>query len=586
MKKSIAAALVLFGLTGILSAQDFDYAWDDLDYDWDTEIEEPPDFVDPYAPATQVPTQAAPAPSPAPMQTAPAPAAAPPAPVAPSPPPRQAAPSPAAPAPIAAPTQAQDFDYAWDDSEYDWNMVIEEPPDFVDPYAPATPTPVAPATPAPAPTPQAPAQLAPAPVTPPATPPFDPAPAPRQASPTQSAPSPVFAEPADRPTPVPAYIPAEPDQPTLRGKFYTLVYDGDEKDAALLLDEFEQRFNIYTQLFHFDPAAITGPLLIRAIGDNAAYEDYVNTKLHMVPEGAVYIHYNQETKRELVINRAAFNGASDSGDTLQTFLAHQAFIQYLRAFIPRPPAWMREGFGIFFSTLKFDPATKLLKFDENLSWLDMVKSLGDQAPEPKTLLLADTGEYPPEITGPFQAASWALASFLVNNSDENYFRTLAEVFMVLSPTAGAGENAQAVEKRLTLWTGYDTFAADYRNYLASRKTLTELLVAGQKAYSSGDRKAAELNFTEARAIKEDQGVPCYYLGLLAYNDRDFAKAGELFNAALEYGVDPALVRYALGLNAISAGRNAEGIGWLEQAAEAAPDRYREKTGKLIGQLRP
>jgi hypothetical protein len=59
----------------------------------------------------------------------------------------------------------------------------------------------------------------------------------------------------------------------------------------------------------------------------------------------------------------------------------------------------------------------------------------------------------------------------------------------------------------------------------------------------------------------------------------------MYNAALYNGADAALLHYALGLNAISAGRAADGIRWLEQAAAAGPDRFGEKAADIIGRLR-
>jgi tetratricopeptide (TPR) repeat protein len=442
-----------------------------------------------------------------------------------------------------------DFDYDWEGLEYDWDTVIEEPPDFVDPYAP-------PPDPVPVPTP---------------------------------APTPV---PAQTPAPAPSAVPAlaEPEYPAedetpepapLQGKNYTVFFDGDEADAQVLLEEMELRMDLYNRLFHFDPAAITGTLQVRSISDGERYENYVQARLDEAPPGAVYIHYSREDRRELVIHR----GSAEE----PAMVSHQAFIQYLRAFIPDPPSWIQDGFAIVFSALGFDAPAKELVYHENLTWLDTVKKTGGTAADPETILLADTEEYSGEAIEHFKPLSWSLASFFLNSGSEDYFRTLTEMFMVLSPNATAAENSRAAVKRLTLWTDFETITADYRDYLASRKSFAELIETGQKAYTAGDRTNAELSFTEALSARPDQAVPYYYLGLIAYDDKNFARAEELYTAALECGAgngaDSALIQYALGLNAVSSGRNADGIRWLEQAASAAPDRYGEKTRALIERLR-
>jgi tetratricopeptide (TPR) repeat protein len=453
---------------------------------------------------------------------------------------------------------AQDYDwdeFSYDDFDYDWGAEVEEPPDFVDPYAPAPAPepPPSPAAPPPAPPPAAPAQ---APV--PATPAPSPAPPPPESAAVEGA-------------------AAEPEQVVAEGDHYRIVSDGSEADAALLLKELELRLDLYNRLFRFETAGMDGPLQVRSIADPGVYEAYVRSRLDQTPPGAVYIHYTRPDRRELVINRGS--------DAEADMTAHQAFIQYFRAFIPSPPSWMNDGFAIIFSSLRFDPESEELAYEENLAWLDTVKKLGGGAAQPELILLADDEAYSAGSIDNFKPLSWALASFFLNSGDEDYFRTLTEMFMALSPNAGAGENSRAAARRLTLWTDFETLAADYQNYLDAKKSFAGLVEAGQQAYSGGDFENAERFFAQAQSMRPDQAAPCYYLALLAYGARDFARAEELYNAALYNGADAALVQYALGLNAVSAGRADAGIRWLEQAAAAAPERFREKAERIIGRLR-
>jgi tetratricopeptide (TPR) repeat protein len=490
------------------------------------------------------------------------------------------------------PLPAQDYDwdeFSYDDFDYDWGAEMEDLPDFVDPYAPA-PEP-APAAPPPAAPAQAPAPAAPPPA-PAAPPPAAPALAPAPATPPPSPAAPLPEAPALAPAPVdpppsPAPPPpeyaaledtaAEPEQTVVEGVHYRVVSDGDEADAALLLKELELRLELYNRLFRFETAGIDGPLQVRSIADAGVYEAYVRSRLDQAPPGAVYIHYNRPDRRELVINRGSAAEAE--------MVSHQAFIQCFRAFIPNPPSWMNDGFAILFSSLRFDPESEELTYDENLAWLDTVKKLGGGAAPPGLILLADDEAYSAGSIDNFKPLSWALASFLLNSGDEDYFRSLTEMFMALSPNASAAENSRAAARRLTLWTDFEELALDCQSYLEAKKSFAELVGAGQQAYGEGDFENAERLFAQARSMRPGEAAPCYYLALLAYGAKDYARAEDLYNAALYNGADPALVHYALGLNAVSAGRADPGIRWLEQAAEAAPDRFREKAERIIGRLR-
>jgi tetratricopeptide (TPR) repeat protein len=358
----------------------------------------------------------------------------------------------------------------------------------------------------------------------------------------------------------------------IRDFYYHVISDGGAEDAARLIKEMELRFNVYNRLFRFDPAALGGPMRVRAIRDKESYDRYVSTRLGKVREGAVYLHYSQRERRELVIHR----GSSGEGQ----LLPHQAFIQFLRAFIPNPPAWIREGFAIYFSTLSFDPVKETLGYEENLAWLDTVKAMGDQIPPLESILLAEKRGFPEN----FQPLAWSVVSFYLNNGREDTARTLAEICVVLSPEASAEENADAVFRRINLGAGLEEPARDYRAYLESRKTFAELLQNGRDAYAAGDPRTAEMSFLSALNQRPAHYAPYYYLGLLAYEEREFDMAETYYRSALEYGADGALVRFALGLNAASAGKNETAEAYLREAAAFSPERYRDKAEELIRRM--
>jgi tetratricopeptide (TPR) repeat protein len=108
---------------------------------------------------------------------------------------------------------------------------------------------------------------------------------------------------------------------------------------------------------------------------------------------------------------------------------------------------------------------------------------------------------------------------------------------------------------------------------------------GQKAYAAKDPAMAELAFSSALEQKPSHYAPYYYLGLLAYENNEFDLAEKHYLSSRERGVDEALVCYALGVNAASAGRTKDAIDFLRQAAEVAPERYKEKSEDLITRLK-
>jgi tetratricopeptide (TPR) repeat protein len=350
------------------------------------------------------------------------------------------------------------------------------------------------------------------------------------------------------------------------------IVTSDAEDGAAVSREMEKRFAVYNRLFRFDPAAGELPLLVRVYRNKENYDNYLSARLGGTRPGAVYLHYRQSDRRELVIHRR-------SPDENRT-LPYHAFIQFLRAFVSYPPSWMREGFAIYFSTLIADE-TGELKYTENLAWLEAVKAMGERARSPEAVLLADQRGFPPD----FQSLSWALVSFFLGSGKEEYFRTMTESFLLLSDSVSAAENAGTVMDRISRWNPPEEFSRDFTGYLAARKTFTELIEDGQRAYALRDPISAEMSFLSALDQKPNHYAPYYYLGLLAYEEGSFDMAAEYYRSALEYGADAALVYYALGVNAASAGKNREAIENLSKAAAASPERYREKSESLIQRLR-
>jgi tetratricopeptide (TPR) repeat protein len=367
-------------------------------------------------------------------------------------------------------------------------------------------------------------------------------------------------------------LPAQDAGKTAHYEITAMAGAGSSVDA--LAKEMEQRFDVYAHLFHFDPAALPAPLKVRVFADQAAYDAYIQSRVGEAREGAVYLHYRNRDSRELVIHKG--------GEKEAAMLAHQSFIQYLRAYIDNPPAWIREGFAIFFNTLSYDPVSSSLRYEENLSWLETIKGLGDKRPTIESVMGADGSAA--DAPGNFQICAWALVSFFLNSGNEDYFRTLAESFMLLKPEASAADNGEAVRRHIALWINADAMSADYESYLAARKTFNELMQTGRKAYAEKDRANAELNFLSALDQDPRHYAPYYYLGLLFYEEKNYEMASEYYRISLEYGADEGLVSYALGLNALQAGNKDEAAEWLQKAAKADPGRYKNRAEELLKQI--
>jgi tetratricopeptide (TPR) repeat protein len=355
---------------------------------------------------------------------------------------------------------------------------------------------------------------------------------------------------------------------------YEIHSAADRPSTALLAAELEQRFETYNGLFHFEPAKLQSSLKVRYFIDEGEYKKYISSRVReensTVEGGAVYLHYSAPERRELVVLKGAEG----------TMLPYQAFIQFFRAFVPNPPSWMREGFAVYFNTLTFNADTRTLNYEENIAWLETVKK---QLPavSPRSVLLADSADVPDN----FQALSWSLVSFFLRNRESSYFRTLTDSFMLLKSDASAEVNSKIVYDRLSLFISIDAFESDYKTYISSRKTFTELVEEGQKAYEAKELTTAADLFREAVLLKPDSSVPFFYLGLIAYAEKNYDAAERWYVTALNLGENPGLVQYARGVNAAAAGRKADAEKFLQEAVAASPEKYKVLAEDLMTRLR-
>jgi tetratricopeptide (TPR) repeat protein len=330
----------------------------------------------------------------------------------------------------------------------------------------------------------------------------------------------------------------------------------------------EALFEVFNRVFMFDPAQGTLPLRVKIFSDTGDYANYIRSAPAEAATGALYLHYAQSGRRELVIDRSE-TGAANS-------LPWQAFIQYLRAFVEQPPLWIQKGFASFFCALSFTEDGKPV-YEENLGWLQTVKNMKNRPPLQDIFLAESVG---PEFTG----LACSLVSFFMNGGNEEYIRSFTDSLMTLSNENNRAQNSSAMMRRLLLSHGMEKMTRDYEQYVYSRKSLAQLITEGQNAYSSGDITGAELLFRAAIETKSGNYIPYYYLGLLAYGAGKASLAREFYLESVIKGADTALAYYALGLNAAKAGKPIDAVEYLRRAARESPIRYKEKTEKLIALL--
>jgi hypothetical protein len=351
------------------------------------------------------------------------------------------------------------------------------------------------------------------------------------------------------------------------------------QDRAKALDrQLEALFGLYDGFFRYDAASLKAKLNVREFKDKSGFDIFMNQIVGQSKDDFVYLHYPSPERSELLVF------SKDEPD-FSASLAHQGFVQFIKAFIPNPPLWIREGVAVCFESARWDDAAGKLSFPENLAWLETVKSLKDRnllLPLDKLLSIGQD-EARAELDV-FYPQAWALTSFLLNSEDKGYNRLLWDSVAALRKDAALEDNQGAVARLIDTWYGTEETDKAFAAYLAQRKTFPELVALGVRKYADKTWTEANDAFVAAQSMNASSYVPEYYLGLIAYAQNEFDSADAHYKQALLLGCDPAITNYALGVNAYAQNRLDDAKGFLKVARDAAPDRYGEKVDSLIAKI--
>ena len=340
----------------------------------------------------------------------------------------------------------------------------------------------------------------------------------------------------------------------------------------------EGLFALFEEDMRLNPAVLKSRLTVRDFADKEQFDNYLMQIVGETKGDFVYLQYPTPERSELLI----FD--KDKTDFAAS-LAHQAFVQYLKTFIPNPPLWIREGFAVYYERAAWDASAGKVMFAENTAWLETLKALQNSGKLFSTeALLAASSEKVAASLDVFYPQSWGFVSFLLGSGNPRYARFLWDSLSTLSPTASLEENQRAVSDLFHRWHDAKAAQEDFLTWLAGRKTFAELVEEGVRLY--GEKKAEEAEAVLAEALTKNEGnyIPYYYLGLLSYGKSEFDMAEYYYKTAGQLGCDPATTNFALGLNAYAMNRFDDARAYLTKAKEAAPERYATRVDEVLSKI--
>lgn len=414
------------------------------------------------------------------------------------------------------------------------------------------------------------------------TPAVEASPLPVDSSFPEASPAPLATEaPAEGIAPRASTLPASTvDVGTTQTARYTVLSELGQADADLSAKTLEAWFELYNSYFHFDTASLKARLQVRIFADKGGFDAYLQAVIGDTRDDFVYLHYPTPQKSELLV------WAKDDAEDYQLSLAHQAFVQYLKAFAPAVPLWLREGFAVYFETSRYDQAGGKALYVENLSWLETVKAYRSEGSlMPLDTFLSLSADQAREQLDIFYPQSWAFVSFLLQSEDKAANRLLWDAISRLETAADAEATSAQIFALASRWPGVEALAESFDDYLDAKKTFPEMVAQGISEYNEKKYDDAYKTLTAALAMDSTSHVPWYYRGLVNYYRKDYAMAEVDYRKALDLGCEAGIGNYALGVNAFVMGQGESAKGYLALAKEASPELYGPKADEVLARIK-
>ncbi|TFH03999.1 MAG: hypothetical protein E4H09_04300 [Spirochaetales bacterium] len=362
--------------------------------------------------------------------------------------------------------------------------------------------------------------------------------------------------------------------------FRVLSEIGDEHamQTALKLEALVGLFNEY---FRFDLGELPVRLRARFFSSKDRYDTYLRRIIDTTRDDFVYLHYTDLAKSELV-------GYAMDDEAFDVSLKHQGFIRFVRAYVPNPPLWIREGFAVYFEAVEFDEELGVANYRENLAWLETLQSLVDGssglAAIPLSEMLTMNVDEARSNIDVFYPQAWGIVSFLLNSDSRSVNRLAWDSISALQSDASLNENSQNVFNAAFKWEDDLSLVEQFVSYVGGRKSFRTLVQDGIDLYADGSLDAGEQAFVAALKLREDNFIPYYYMGLINYDRKNYSLADFYYKEALAKGSEEALTYYALGVNAYADNRFDDAISYLETTRDLDPTAYENKAQQLLDRI--
>ena len=366
---------------------------------------------------------------------------------------------------------------------------------------------------------------------------------------------------------------------TAESAHYRVSAETSQSQADDLARRAEAALRLANDVFHFDLERLPAKMRMRLFRDETGFNAYLKPIAAQDRTDFVFLAYPDPAQSELL----CFPRPEKA---FATSLIHQTVVQLCRSYVANVPVWLREGVAAWLEAATWDAKSASWQPRPNFTWLETVRASarGETAFVPIADLLVFTREGAQARLDVFYPEAWGLVNFLATSEDRAYNRILWDSIAALEATASLEDNSQAVSRRVFGWVSAEKITRDFKAHVLSVKNAADYAREGSELYARAISTGPKRRCSRRSRWTPPAFPAPYYLGLVAYGRKEYAKAETWYLRAYEAGAGAGLINYAMGVNAFAAGKYDVSSNYLKLARDADPAAYAEKVDALLKRL--
>lgn len=350
-------------------------------------------------------------------------------------------------------------------------------------------------------------------------------------------------------------------------------------DVEAMVYELEANYTLFSEMFTLAAQRPEDLLHVKIYADKESFNQALAGQRVYNRNNYIYLYYDDPAQNVLMI----YPIENENEERAQ--LARHSFFSYAFDSIPTLPAWLREGLALYYESLIYEEDGKAIVPYNHLYMDDLKKAVAEGPLNLKDLMMLtdEGGKFEKNQFEKNLLYSWGIVNYFMF-SDNEADRGIIEQAVALATKENTQEqNSQAIMD--FLFSRKPGLETDFTNFLDSQMGYIEMLDAMRTAYAEKEFERAKSYAESAAQTHPEAYVPVYYLGLIAFENKDYEMSKEQYNKALDLGAPKALIDFVMGYVYYYGDQNySEATAAFQRAKAEDATRYGQKVDMLLKNL--